>query len=596
MTLLTTEQLDELAENVSEATSLADCTELLCDELEDIFTTCPNCHNDTGWHVDHANGCVVTLQCGNDTCPPKHFASVVRALGRELPKLPYPVRLYPMRRFILDGSVYQLAPDAVRALVERGDDIYSHAGDLVRVTADGDMQPLDSIGLLLLLANLGTWQTARMDRDGRLYYVNADPPVKLAQTILESASWPGVRALDQVARAPMVQPGGSILTTSGYDPETRIYYVPPEALDGLVVPEDVTQADVAAALDVLWTDVLGDFPFVGDADHANALALLLLGFVRPLINGPTPMFWFDATVAGTGKGIARNCCLIPAMGEVIATRTMPSGDDEIRKGLTAELKAGARAINYDNVRGVVKSEALEAALTESYWTDRILGHTASLRPTPIQVLWTLTSNNALLGTDMKRRIVAIHLDAECELPYRRTGPEDGTVWRHTLPEWVIDNRRLVVESALTLIQWWVHAGMPRGSTGRMGSYESWEGTMRGILETAGVSGFLDNVADLDETNDPEREETISLFATWAVEIGDRAISSKQVADNAALMAIIRPHLRDGGTSAIGAFLRTHKGMAGGYRLSYLAGGRGSSGSWKVEIVADKPKRNTVRKA
>jgi hypothetical protein len=51
------------------------------------------------------------------------------------------------------------------------------------------------------------------------------------------------------------------------------------------VPDDPTLQQIAAARSLLLDDLLGEFPFVSEAERAHALALLLLPFIRPMISG-----------------------------------------------------------------------------------------------------------------------------------------------------------------------------------------------------------------------------------------------------------------------------------------------------------------------
>ena len=68
------------------------------------------------------------------------------------------------------------------------------------------------------------------------------------------------------------------------------------------MPLHPTSEQIADAVRLLNTDMLGDFPFVDDADRANCLAFYLLPAVRQLIVGNTPMHVFGASKQGTGKG------------------------------------------------------------------------------------------------------------------------------------------------------------------------------------------------------------------------------------------------------------------------------------------------------
>jgi hypothetical protein len=334
--------------------------------------------------------------------------------------------------------------------------------------------------------------------------------------------------------------------------------------------------------------LLGDFPFVSESDRANALSFVFTPFVRALIAGPTPLHWIGAPEPGTGKGKLVDSTLAPSCGWV-ASRPFPDSEAERRKAITTALREGVAAIKWDNVTGIVKSPSLEAALTEGRWTDRLLGGNTSV-DLPITTAWTLTANNATPGTDLKRRCVPIRLDAKAERPYRRTGPSEGSLWRHRLPEWALENRRDLVTAALILIRWWVQQGRPLGVTGRIGSYESWEGVMGGILHAAGVEGFLDNLDDLDDTEDTERDELAEFFAAWRAAYGGRELTAREAVEDAALREHVGPHVGAWSASSVGAYLRQRRDrVAGGLRL-VQAPRRSAANAWRVDVVTTEPER------
>jgi hypothetical protein len=71
-------------------------------------------------------------------------------------------------------------------------------------------------------------------------------------------------------------------------------------------------------------------------------------------------------------------------------------------------------------------------------------------------------------------------------------------------EWVHANRGELVWSLLTLAQAWVAVGKPRGAV-TLGSYESWARVIGGILDVAGIQGFLGNVKEFQAEANEDRE-------------------------------------------------------------------------------------------
>ena len=83
-------------------------------------------------------------------------------------------------------------------------------------------------------------------------------------------------------------------------------------------------------------------------------------------------------------------------------------------------------------------------------------------------------------------------------PTRRTG--QASSFRHPgqsgldLGSWTRKHRRELMTAILTLVRAWFAAGAPRPARGvSFGSFEIWERIVGGIVEAAGLTGFLDNL-------------------------------------------------------------------------------------------------------
>jgi hypothetical protein len=234
----------------------------------------------------------------------------------------------------------------------------------------------------------------------------------------------------------------------------------------------------------LLKELIDDFPFKTPGDQANAFAVMLTPLARNMISGPTPFFLIEAPVMGTGKTKLAEALLIPALGRP-STTAQPENDDEWRKSITASLADSPQAIWYDNLAGSLKSQKLEQVLTSDVWTDRWLGETRTVS-LPVRCTWVGTANNLQVLGDLHRRIVWIWLVSLMERPEDR----DPSQFKHRLPEWAMQNRGDLLWAALVLIRAWVEKGRPPGPQS-MASFESWAKTIGGILQVAGVEGFLD---------------------------------------------------------------------------------------------------------
>ena len=94
---------------------------------------------------------------------------------------------------------------------------------------------------------------------------------------------------------------------------------------------------MALALNLITFELLGDFPFVGNAEEAHASALTLQPFVRELIQGPTPLYLLEKPTAGTGASLLVSATTMIATGRHPTMLTEGKDEDEWRKRITATL-------------------------------------------------------------------------------------------------------------------------------------------------------------------------------------------------------------------------------------------------------------------
>ena len=138
---------------------------------------------------------------------------------------------------------------------------------------------------------------------------------------------------------------------------------------------------------------------------------------------------------------------------------------------------------------------------------------------PIRCVWIATGNNPEFSNEMARRLIRIRLDAHIDQPARRQG------FRHPdLIVWVRVNRARLVSACLTLCQAWIAQGRP-SSPHTIGSYENWSRVMGGILQVAGIDGFLANLDEMMEASDAEGAMWRSFVALWWDRFGTAEVGS-----------------------------------------------------------------------
>jgi hypothetical protein len=319
--------------------------------------------------------------------------------------------------------------------------------------------------------------------------INVFPPKDVARDLRSiAASKLGFPPLASIAEAPAVLADGRILSTPGYDPDSRLFYAPKKevSLDGL--PEHCDGQDARDAREFIENELFHDFRFADDenASLANTLAALLTPIVRHA-TGLSPMGVFDANSSGAGKGLLVNVICLIATGRRAFARGLEGDEAEIRKAITAALLGNqANPIVFDNVTGTVKSSALDRVLTMPLWTDRVLGYSKDV-DIEQKACWMMTSNNISLGGDLSRRVYRIRFDTKSSRPFLRTD------FRHdNLLAWTLEHRNQILIALLTMARAWWQAKCPASSVKRLGSFEEWTRIVGGILEFSGSTGFLSN--------------------------------------------------------------------------------------------------------
>ena len=162
-----------------------------------------------------------------------------------------------------------------------------------------------------------------------------------------------------------------------------------------------------------------------------------------------------------------------------------------------------RGSMIDNINYRLDSGDLCKALTETTHGDRILGQSQTIN-LPVRCAWIVTGNNIQLGGDMPRRCYWIRMDAKCSKPFQRTG------FKHKrLKEYVLKHRGELLAALLTLARAWFVAGRPEPSLTPVGSFEDWSVIIGGILQRAGIGGFL---ANSDQSYDQADIDTVKWEA------------------------------------------------------------------------------------
>lgn len=390
--------------------------------------------------------------------------------------------------------------------------IFQRSKRLVRLTRDETgnamTEVMDNDALRGELATCADWH--KITKEGKHHHV---VPSWAASDLRALETWEGIPPLRGLVKGPaMVTRDGDFLLRPGYDHVSGFAYVG----DELNLPE----MTVEEARTVIVDDLLRDFPFADQASRANAVSLLIVPFIRPVIRGPIPLYAVDAPTPGSGKGLLVDVCCIPSDEAGAAVMTAGKDEEEWRKRITAILAASKAYVLFDNVSSKLGGSALSGVITAwPNWEDRILGETRLIR-LPNLAVWTATGNNLTFSQEMVRRSVWIRLVPRKEQPWLREG------FRHPdLRGWARANRAKLAGAVVSIVKGWLAAGKPHPKDKLPGSFERWAAMMHGILGFAGIEGFLDNSKELYEQLDPQRQAWLAFVKAWWKDSKERPVTT-----------------------------------------------------------------------
>ena len=355
---------------------------------------------------------------------------------------------------------------------------------------------------------------------------NVSPPRDLAENYMALRNWPGIPAIDGIVTAPIVAPDGSLCVKSGYYPSARIFLAMPPGFK--MADTTPTEERVKNAKKMIFETLLGEVSFADDPSRAHALALMLLPFVRELIDGPTPLHLFDAPTQSSGKSFAAKICISPfATPHASSTK---ADDEEWRKAILAALMSGRSHIFFDNVKGDLSSPMLASCLTEPSMTERAMGGLKEVS-VKIRCAWVATANNARLDADTASRAIVLRLDTGMENPERKTYALNPL-------EYIAENRAVVVSALFILIRNWQAQDSPHYAGNEQSRFHNWQRIIGGILEANQIPGFLENIQAQRDTLDPEKVAWGEFCKEWREQHGKAWVNAAQLRDLAAENSLI----------------------------------------------------------
>lgn len=404
--------------------------------------------------------------------------------------------------------------------------LFMRGGKIVRINTDEKDRPYIDVvteaTLKLILDHIANFAKIVQTKDN-VEKQAARPPQDVVRSIYEYRRWK-LSYLEGITEVPVLRHDGSVLTQPGYDSTSHLYYNPKPNLNLQPTADHPTENEVKESIELVL-ECLCDFPFDSDASKANAIAAIFTPILRPMIQGPVPMFLFDKPKAGTGASLLTEIISVIATGREAAMMSAKKGEDEWKKSITSTLLRGEPVVTIDNIEGRFYAPSLAIVLTASQWQDRILGRNENV-VLPIRTTFIGSGNNIQLGGDLPRRCVWIRMNAKMARPWLR----DTRKFKHpNLLEWVQTKRSSIIAAMLTIARAWVVAGRPGIATApSLGSYESWCGILDGILNYMGVKGFLTNLGEMYQKADTEGSQWECFIGSIYDHWGDKVFTASEL--------------------------------------------------------------------
>ncbi|TFD23816.1 hypothetical protein [Cryobacterium sp. TMT2-23] len=370
--------------------------------------------------------------------------------------------------------------------------------------------------------------------------------IKVSDRGIEKHEWPdsntlkslvagyrGYTRVDGVSSVPVVRRDGSIVTETGYDPETRLFIALSDDIQGIVVPDHPSTADIAEAKRWLLEELLVDerkrpihgfsgFPFKEDADVAHAVAAYLTPLIRKLVP-LVPLCVIDGLTSRVGKGLFLECLVRVMTGYPPDLTNLPKDDEqELRKLLTSMFLGGRTFFVFDEAH-VINSAVLCQALTAQIWSDRLLGGNKQARLRNVGS-WYAAGNKVERSGDVANRAYSVRLHTT------EPNPQGRANFKHDLNTWVPEHRAELLRSCLILVRAWFDADCPKplNLPAVLGGFEQWRDVIGGILQVAGIEGFLASVEEERLESNFEEQYQRAHVASLADKFGTGvAFTSKQ---------------------------------------------------------------------
>jgi hypothetical protein len=244
----------------------------------------------------------------------------------------------------------------------------------------------------------------------------------------------------------------------------------------LVSSGEITEPDTVDEAVRIIQSIFIDFTFQAESDISRAIACFLTPALKigGFISGHTPLNIIEADESQTGKGFILQLRSL-LYGEVprLVSR-QKGGVGSVDESFATALISGRPFIQFDNFRGELKSEFLEAFLTNP---ASLLVRTPYSAPQPVdgsQRFVSITSNGMVTTEDLANRASFVRLNKEENREFTLT---DGK----TIDEMIVFARHHFIGAITKIIRHYHDLGMPKTNE-RRHDFREWAQKLDWIVQ------------------------------------------------------------------------------------------------------------------
>lgn len=284
------------------------------------------------------------------------------------------------------------------------------------------------------------------------------------------------------------------LVKPGYNKGSKILYCPPATI------KDIRPRATTTAIE----ELLQDFCFKNEPSRVNAIGALLTALLRHKFQGTKAFFANTGNQPGLGKSLLAEVISILVTGEESTTMTYSPNEYEMDNQIAAKIQK-TDILNFDNIKSnkELSSGPLERVITSPLPSFRRLGSNDEVIEKPNTFVVFISINDAMFGKDLLSRMCPIEL-------WWKDDPREREFTKTNLKKWAWDNRKIILEELVGMIETWKAKGCPMAKV--KSRFSEWPAYIGGILESNGFKGFMDNYTGATTTYTQVARETGELFA------------------------------------------------------------------------------------